>query len=167
MESNQESTSNKKGTPKIAFMLYIGFFAGLIWGGLKIVEFGLKLTKISPGFLIEPFYKHTFLNTWLGILLGWGAFIAFSMIAASLYMLLLWNLKGAWYGICYGVAWWGVIYMAVGPFIGMTPTLQKLELSSLISDLGIFILWGLFIGYSISFEYTDDRLREPEPIIGQ
>jgi len=27
--------------------------------------------------------------------------------------------------------------------------------------LCLFVLWGMFIGYSIALEFTDDRIREP------
>src|SRR5687768_1205995 len=48
-------------TNRWIFALYIGFFAGFIWGALKIVEYYFKFTSLVPGFLVELFFKHNFL----------------------------------------------------------------------------------------------------------
>jgi hypothetical protein len=88
-------------TPKGWFALYIGFFAGLIWGGVKLLAFGMKFTAVPPGFLIEPFYKMSFLATWRGMLLGWGAFIVFSMAAALLFIGFVHKVHGPWMGLVY------------------------------------------------------------------
>jgi uncharacterized membrane protein YagU involved in acid resistance len=139
----------------IQFFVYIGFFAGLIWGGLKLVEYGLKFTKVSPGFLLEPFYKHSFLATWLGMVMGWGAFILFSVVAALIYGYAFHKIEGAWPGLAYGLAWWIMIYAILGPWCGIVPPIGQLDQNSFYSDLCLFLLWGLFIGYSISVEFTD------------
>jgi uncharacterized membrane protein YagU involved in acid resistance len=143
------------------FALYVGFFAGVIWGGLKTSEYFLKFTAIPLGFLIEPFYKHAFLATWKGMVLGGGAFILFSMAAAVIYYAVLRKAKGPYYGIGYGVLWWLLLYLLLGPLSGMVPPLAEMDLNSNITDGCLFILWGLFIGYSITFEYTNEQSREP------
>ncbi|UJF31270.1 YqhR family membrane protein [Paenibacillus hexagrammi] len=143
------------------FSLYIGFFAGLLLGGLKIIEQYFKFTKISIGFLVEPFFKHEFLMTWKGTLIGWGFFTVFSIVAAYIYMITLWKLSGPWWGIGYGAFWWGAIYLLFGPFAGMTYWIHDLDLNSILSDFCLFLVWGLFIGYSIAVEYNDERTREP------
>ncbi|MBD0380744.1 YqhR family membrane protein [Paenibacillus sedimenti] len=148
-------------TNRWLFALYIGFFAGLILGALKIVEQYLKFTKIVIGFLVEPFFKHDFLLTWQGTLIGWGFFTLFSIVAAYLYMVTLWRLQGPWWGIAYGAIWWCALYLLIGPLAGMTYWIDDLDLNSVISDFCLFLVWGMFIGYSIAVEYTDERAREP------
>lgn len=142
------------------FAIYIGFFAGLIWGGLKMLEFGLKFTQVVPGFLLEPFFRHSFLLTWQGMFLGWASFIGLSIAASCLYMLFLRKLKGPWPGIGYGLVWWSLLYLLAGPLTGMVDGINQQDLTSFVTDLCLFILWGLFIGYSIAMEYTDERSRE-------
>jgi uncharacterized membrane protein YagU involved in acid resistance len=147
----------QRKTNTIRFFLYIGFFAGLIWGGVKLVEYGLKFTKVSPGFLLEPFFKHNFLATWLGMAMGWGAFILFSVVAALIYGYAFHKIKGPWLGLAYGLFWWIMIYVILGPWCGMVPPIWQLDQNSLFSDLCLFLLWGLFIGYSIAVEFTDNE----------
>jgi uncharacterized membrane protein YagU involved in acid resistance len=155
----------KTNTNRWFFALYIGFYAGLIWGAVKIIENYFHFTTIVPGFLVEPFFKHEFLMSWQGVLTGWAFFIVFSVIAAFVYMIVLSKVKGPWMGILYGAAWWGLLYLLIGPLAGMMYWVNKLDWNTIITDFCLFLLWGLFIGYTISLEFTDERNREPEPII--
>lgn len=159
MHAKQEEKKPK--TNKWFFSLYIGFFAGLFWGGLKMIQNYLHFTTLSPVFLIEPFYKHSFLMTWPGYLLGWSVFILFSMAASLLYALMLAKAKGPWYGLGYGLAWWAFIFLLIGPVTGMMNWIAFLDWNTILTDASLFLLWGMFIGYSISFEFTDERIREP------
>lgn len=143
------------------FSLNIGFFAGLIWGGMKVLTYYLGFTKVWPAFLAKPYLKDSLLENWVGHLIGWGHFIVFSILAAVIYVFVLYRLKGPWPGLLYGAAWWLLLYLAIGPVSGMMKVLWKLDLNSIITDCCIFLLWGVFIGYTIAFEYTDERLREP------
>jgi len=157
--------SDKQGsvmkTNRWLYAIYIGFFAGFIWGALKIVEQYFKFTKITIGFLVEPFFRHDFLLTWQGMLIGWGFFALFSIVAAFLYMVTLWKQDGPWWGIAYGFVWWCVLYLLIGPTTGMVYWMKDQDLNSILSDFCLFLVWGLFIGYSITVEYNDEREREP------
>jgi hypothetical protein len=156
-----ETNEGKLKTNRWLFVIYIGFFAGFIWGALKIIEQYLKFTNIVVGFLVEPFFKHDFLLTWQGMLIGWGYFTVFSIIAAFIYMVSMWKFQGPWWGLGYGAFWWMAIYLFIGPLSGMTYWINSLDLNTIISDFCLFLLWGMFIGYSISIEYTDARTRQP------
>ena len=156
-------TAGKKQTNRWVFVLYIGFFAGLIWGGMKIVENYFKFTTIGIGFLAEPFFKHDFFNTWLGLFTGWVCFMVFSIIAASLYMVTMWKLRSPIWGILYGAVWWAILYLFIGPVTGMVYWINELEMNTIISEVCLFLVWGMFIGYSIAIEYTDARSRQAIP----
>ncbi|MFC0216085.1 YqhR family membrane protein [Paenibacillus chartarius] len=159
-------SENKKPTNRWLFGAYIGFFAGLIWGGLRIVEYYFRFTDVVPGFLVEFFFRHDFLTTPWGGVVGWGAFIIFSIVAAELYAAFLFKVKGPWIGLMYGLLWWGLLYLLVGPMTGMLPWLYEIGWNSIITDVCLYALWGLFIGYSISVEFTDERNRESDNVLG-
>lgn len=146
---------------KWGFALYIGFFAGLIWGGFKQLFYFLEFTKAPPAFMLEPWLKAEFIRGAAGQWTGLGVFILFSLAAACLYGLMLSRVRGPWPGIAYGFAWWIALFVAIGPYAGMTPKLGKLDMNSMLTEACIFVLWGVFIGYSIALEFTDDRVREP------
>ncbi|KZE80892.1 hypothetical protein AV654_11120 [Paenibacillus elgii] len=154
-------SDRKPHTNRWNFAVYIGFFAGLIWGGVQMIANYFHFTSLSPGFLLEPYYKHSYLMTWRGYMLGWLAFIALSVVAALLYTMLFAKAFGPWYGIGYGVAWWAFLFLLVGPVTGMMNWIAYLDLNTVVTQACLFVVWGLFIGYSISFEFTNEREREP------
>ncbi|MBJ9988380.1 hypothetical protein IAE55_06835 [Paenibacillus sp. S28] len=152
--------TNTGHTNPLSFSLELGFFAGLLWGAVHWVFHWLRFTIVIPAFLAEPFFKHSFLKSGSGDLLGWLFFIAFSMVAAVIYTLLFRKLAGPWPGIVYGICWWAVLFVA-GPALGMMNRLNHLTWNTIITEFCLYLLWGLFIGYTAAFEFTDERKREP------
>src|SRR5690606_7836568 len=135
--------------------------AGVIWGLFAYIGYYIKFSTIKPNFLITPFVKKSFLSTWEGHLLGLFAFILYSIVAALIYAWLLYKRKGAWPGIAFGLVWWLLMYAFVGPYFDMLPPLRSLSTETWLSESCRHILWGVFIGYSITLEFTDERVREP------
>ena len=143
------------------YSLFLGFFAGLIWGVIKIIAYYLGFTKVIPAFIADAFFPHHMLESWTGHSYGLISFILFSMIASLIYAALLYKVHGYWLGFLYGAAWWVLIYVLVGPFIGMVPNILDIDWNSRITDFCIFLLWGVFIGYTIAYEYNEERTKEP------
>ncbi|WP_052487200.1 YqhR family membrane protein [Gordoniibacillus kamchatkensis] len=113
--------------------------------------------------MVEYFFKHDFLTTVWGGVVGWMFFTLFSAAAGILYAAILRKVKGPWPGLLYGVLWWVFLYLLFGPVAGMLPPVQKLGWTTLITDLCLFVLWGLFIGYSIAVEFTKEEKRDQDP----
>ncbi|MBD2847276.1 hypothetical protein IDH44_18915 [Paenibacillus sp. IB182496] len=152
----------RKKTPAFQFCLYIGLSAGVIWGLLRWGLYELNFTSVLPGFLVEPFFKQAFLKGLWGHLIGWGAFIALSIVAAFVYKLVLGRVRGPWASLGYGLLWWAALFLGVGPPLGMMESVRRIGWNSIFTDACLFLLWGLFIGYSIVFEYHDEASREPK-----
>lgn len=147
-------------TNRWMYAIKIGFFAGLIWGTVRWLFYVMKFTIESPGF-VAPFFQPAFLRSWWGLLVGIGSFVLISILAAVLYQIVLGRLRGPWPGVGYGLLWWAVIFIGVGPLFGMTKVITKAGWNTLYTELCVFLLWGVFIGYSIAFEFTDEASREP------
>ncbi|MFD0958693.1 YqhR family membrane protein [Paenibacillus chungangensis] len=159
---NKRGVERKKHvTNRWLYALQIGFFGGLIWGGLRWLFYEMKFTKVLPGFLGEPFLLTSFLRSPWGLVIGIGLYILFSIAAAFLYMILFSKLRGPWPGMLYGLCWWGLLFLVIGPMLGMMKPVTEIGWDSLFSELCVSLLWGLFIGYSIAFEFTDEASREP------
>ncbi|MFE5322921.1 YqhR family membrane protein [Paenibacillus sp. NPDC056579] len=159
----QAEHNKKPRTNRWNFSLYIGFYAGVIWGAVKMLEHYLHFTSLPPGFLVEPFFLKSFLLSAQGYIVGWIFFILFSILAALLYVAMLPKAIGPWPGIAYGAAWWALIFLLVGPITGMMNWIAYLDWNTIITDCCLFLVWGLFIGYSISMEFNDESKREPFP----
>ncbi|MCU6710160.1 YqhR family membrane protein [Paenibacillus sp. J5C_2022] len=157
----QVDRREKHVTNRWLYALQIGFFGGLIWGGLRWLFYEMKFTKVLPGFLGEPFLLTSFLRSPWGLATGIGLYILFSIAAAFLYIALFSKLRGPWPGMLYGLFWWGVLFLAFGPMLGMMGPITAIGWDSFYSELCVSLLWGLFIGYSIAFEFTDEASREP------
>ncbi|MGO4544329.1 YqhR family membrane protein [Paenibacillus sp. 2TAB23] len=143
------------------YPIQIGFFAGLIWGIIRWMFYEMKFTKVLPGFAADPFFKESFLKTAWGEVVGIAFFVLFSIAAALLYKVALGKLRGPWPGVVYGAIWWAVLFVALGPLLQFTDGIRKEGWNTLYTELCVFLLWGLFIGYSIAFEFTDEASREP------
>ncbi|MBE0336002.1 YqhR family membrane protein [Paenibacillus sp. 23TSA30-6] len=160
--SRGRQQSGKIHTPLIPFALELGFFAGLLWGLLRWLFYTLHFTVVAPGFLAEPFFKHSFMKTTAGHLVGLLFFIALSVVASLVYTWMFRRYKGPLPGIVYGLVWWVILFVLTGPKLGMMNPLHRLTWDSIYTEICVFILWGLFIGYTVAVEYTDERKREPE-----
>jgi uncharacterized membrane protein YagU involved in acid resistance len=158
-EEGAESRGNQSN--KWLHSLYIGLFAGLLWGAVKIVEHYFHFTSLPPGFLVEPFFKNSFLQTWQGYLLGWAVFILFSIVSTLVYTVLFAKAVGPWIGVGFGLAVWGLIFLLIGPVTGMMNWIAYMSWNTILTEICLFMLWGLFIGYSIAFEFNDESVREP------
>ncbi|GIP51982.1 MULTISPECIES: YqhR family membrane protein [Paenibacillus] len=159
---NRQRNKRKKGTNLLRFSLQIGIFAGLIWGAVQGLFYYLKFTTVLPGYLVEPFFKHQFLQTQRGYYVGWLFFVLFSVIATLIYTLAFRKLKGPLPGMIYGIVWWAVIFLLLGPMLKMTSPIRELSFNTVFSEFCLFLLWGLFIGYTAAEEYTNERAREPK-----
>lgn len=160
--SQSHKQSQRIHTNRFFFALELGFYAGFIWGGIRWIFYAFHFTSILPGFLLEPFFKHSFLESTAGQVAGWLSFIALSIIASLLYVYVFRRAKGPWPGIAYGVVWWVVLMIVIAPLLNMSPPMKQLSWDTHISEACLFLLWGLFIGYTTAEEYTDEKTREPE-----
>lgn len=143
------------------FSIKIGFFAGLLWGITRWLFYEMNFTKELPGIMGDPFFRSAFLKTGWGTTVGIGCYIIFSILATFLYKIMLGKLRGPWPGVGYGLVWWAIIFIIIGPLLRISQPITKAGWNTLSSELCIFLLWGLFIGYSIAFEFTDEASREP------
>lgn len=173
MRKSLQGRNNKKKQPyrteydgsadtnPVAVCLEVGFFAGLIWGAVRWLLYMIHFTRVLPGFLADPFFRQSFLKTGWGHLVGLGFFIVFSIIAAFLYKLLLGRVAGPWGGLCYGFFWWLVMFVSVGPALGMFKPFNRIGYDTIFTEGSLYLVWGLFIGYTIAYEYNDEASREP------
>ncbi|GIP15273.1 hypothetical protein J40TS1_09150 [Paenibacillus montaniterrae] len=147
-------------TRPIRYALNIGFFAGVIWGGLRLIAYYLHFTKEPASFLIRTWLTEQAAIGPFGHITGTFSFIIFSMLAAFLYLWFFRKLEGPWPGVWYGIGWWGILF-GVCPLLGITKMTLNVPFTLAATDFCFFVVWGLFIGYSIAFEFTDEASREP------
>ena len=141
------------------FSATVGLFAGLIWGSLNMLFQYLDFTNVEPAFFMKTWYVEDYFHSRGGQIVGLFWFVVLSIAASLLYAAVLRKVRGPWMGIAYGLLWWALLYALVGPLIGSSESIFTLDKNSFWTSLSLYILWGVFIGYSISFEFTDEQKR--------
>ena len=150
-----------KKTNRLGFALQLGLFGGLFWGGVYLALEYFRFTRISLASFLRIFGSGLERDSLWGTVGGWGLFVVFTIIAALLYVFFLHKIRWPWMGIFYGLVWWALIHIWLGPWAKFITPVHKLDINSLTTGMCLFALWGLFIGLSTSFEFTDERQREP------
>jgi hypothetical protein len=158
-------TQRRHRTNPWTFSANVGLFAGLIWGLIKIFFYVFEFTKVEPAFFAKTWYVDGYLVTRQGYVVSLFWIVAGSIAAALLYALLFRKLQGPWPGVIYGLVWWAALYMWLGPSTGVTDLVWKLDLNTFWTDLCLFVMWGVFIGFSINFEFTDEQSRNSDPTV--
>lgn len=150
MKGNQKDS---KGLTFAAKVLFTGFFGGLIWGSIWYAAYFFNFTDVGPSL----FWMAWSLGDWKDQMVGqWaavGIFTLLSIAIAFLYRFVLARVKGMWMGFSYGVILWILVFFVANPlFVDLDPLLE-MEGITIVTTLCLFIMYGLFIGYSISYEY--------------
>ncbi|MFC3800132.1 YqhR family membrane protein [Cohnella sp. GCM10012308] len=160
--TTSKNRSTGRTTHPAVYCLTLGLSAGLIWGMLRWLTVAMNLTKVPQAFLADPFIKRERLDTTAWHCTGLVLFVVMSIVAAYLYWLILGKLKGPWPGLFFGAVWWALLFLWIGPMTGAVPTFKEIGLGSIFTECALYLLWGLFIGYSFAFEFHNESAREPK-----
>src|SRR5690625_1729997 len=131
-----------------------GFLGGLFFIGFSYLFYMFNFIEISPkSYLIHSWTSSLWTNSWQGeiITLVLGAII--SIFVAYMYVLLFKKILSLWLSIIFGSILWGVVTFIWPILFNNIPTAQGLDVNTIVSSLSLFILYGTFISYSISFYY--------------
>lgn len=151
-QHDQVSTNKKKW--QMAFS--IGLAAGVIWGIVSFLAYYLQFTDVGLSIYAKPILNPDYLMKWQGHLIGLGFFVLFTLVASIIYVNLLVRFKSPWAGIIYGLFLWGLIFIVLNPMLNLTKPVKELGLNTNSVMISLYILIGLFIGYSLSAEFNNE-----------
>ncbi len=140
----------------------VGFFGGLLWGVIFQICHYFHFTEIGPTFLLRTWVKADFVKGWMGVVLSILCLCIISIIFAYVYSFIFRKLTSYWIGIIYGIVLWAIAFLVLRPLFPGMKTVWELSKDTITTTLCIFILYGLFVGYSISFEYHERDLEAKE-----
>lgn len=133
-------------------VLTIGFVGGVFWSLLGYLAYYLNFTEIRPNIILELFTLNDLKNFWQGTLLSVFLIGLVSIGVAYIYYGTLRRIFSMWIGLCFGVMLFVIVFIVLNPlFPGIGPV-SELERTTLITTICLYILYGIFIGYSISYE---------------
>lgn len=133
--------------------LVIGFFGGIIWGILYLIMYLFNMVEIDHISILNKWWDAEWLNKWYSHLIFLMLLSIFSIIIALIYFFTLKKSKSWVVGGVFGLAVLFIIYYIL-PMLttGFNPFL-KFETDTHIALACLFILYGVFVGYSISYDY--------------
>jgi hypothetical protein len=164
-ENQVQYEQNKRERPMSILMKVVitGFVGGVFWSLLGYLAYFFHFTEISPNMILFPWvagdWKYGKLGNYIAIfLIG-----LLSILVALIYYVALKQIKGMWGGILYGVVLWLIVFYGLNPLFPNLEAVSHLERNTIITTLCLYILYGVFIGYSISFEMQEmNRQTQPQ-----
>ncbi|MFC0561631.1 YqhR family membrane protein [Halalkalibacter alkalisediminis] len=135
----------------------IGFFGGLIWSLIGYFTFYFHFIRVGPALALMPFALGDWKDTYIGQLVGVAVISVLSIGVAFLYRLILQKINKIWVGIGFGLVLWLLVFYVLNPIFPGLKSVQNLDLNTIITSICLYVLYGTFIGYSISYEYAEQQ----------
>lgn len=150
-----EQNQDKKPTSFLSMVVITGLFGGILWSAIGYLAYILNFTEIHPNVVLEPWALGDWKKGWLGTVISILLIGGVSIIAALVYYATLRKFKSSFVGICYGLLLFLLVFFILNQiFPGMAP-IGELNRNTIVTSLCIYILFGTFIGYSISYEQEE------------
>lgn len=144
--------------------LLTGFIGGLLWSTIGSIFYYFNFSEVAPkSFILKSWLDAAWTDNWLGTIITIILAGLLSVAAAYIYYGLCKKINSMWMGVLYGFILWGIIFFVLQPIFPNIPPFMELAFDTHIATLCLFILYGTFIGYSISYDYNDmykNKMRE-------
>jgi uncharacterized membrane protein YagU involved in acid resistance len=140
--------------------LIIGVVGGVIWSTLLAITYYFNFTEIAPKtYLLKPWIQEGWTDRFIGHIVSIVLAGIISIFLAIIYYILFQKMNSMWVGIFYGILLWIAIFFLFQPFLPQTTPMLELSGDTWITTLTIFVLYGLFVGFSISYDYHEVEIR--------
>lgn len=162
MAENQENLEQNQREKPMSFLtmtIITGLFGGILWSSLAYLAYVFNFTEIRPNVILEPWALGKWKEQWLGTVISIIAIGLFSIGAAFVYYAVLRKINSIWAGAAFGLALFLLVFYVLNPiFPGIKP-FWDLSRNTLITSACFYVLYGIFVGYSISYEENEIRNR--------
>jgi hypothetical protein len=147
-----EHNQREKPISLIGTVVITGLVGGIFWSAVAFLAYFLNFTEIHPNVIIEPWTIGKWKTGWLGTIFSILLMGGIAILAALLYYAALRRFKSMWVGIGYGIALFLLVFFVLNPiFPGINP-FTELKRNTIVTSICLYILFGVFVGYSISYE---------------
>jgi hypothetical protein len=165
-ESKKNGQAKGQAMSFLAKVVVIGLVGGVFWSFLAYLAYIINLTEVSPNLILQPWVLGAWKDKALGMVISILIIGVISIVAALIYYAALKRFKNMLAGIIYGVALWALVFYVLNPIFPNLKTVRELEMNTIITTICFYILYGVFVGYSISFEAAElESAKEPKGVI--
>ncbi|WP_449536915.1 YqhR family membrane protein [Ferdinandcohnia sp. Marseille-Q9671] len=154
-DPNLEQNKKEGEMSFLTKVVVIGLFGGIFWSLLSYLSYVFHFTEISPNLVLKPWILGEWKNRVLGQFIGVFVIGIISIGVALLYYAFLKKFQSIWVGAAFGIALWVIVFYVLNPIFPDIKTVAELKRNTVITTICFYVLYGVFIGYSISFEENE------------
>lgn len=152
MERSQQLIYEKQMSFRMKVPI-IGFIGGFLASLFSYFAFYLNFSRIGPALVLMPFSVGGWKNTYIGQYVSVIIIALISIGVAYIYASLFKKKLRVWIGALFGLILWIIVFYILHPlFPGLKPV-HQLDTNTIITSLSVYVVYGVFIGYSISYAY--------------
>ncbi|MHA6250996.1 YqhR family membrane protein [Oceanobacillus sp. CAU 1775] len=134
-------------------MIITGIFGGVTWSIFFVFMYLFSFSEVAPyNYILEPWLKVEWADKWQGHLLSIGLAGIISIIPSIIYYFTFKRINSMWAGVFYGALLWVIFFIVINHLI-IGNSINDLPIETIITTISVFILYGTFIGYTISYDY--------------
>jgi hypothetical protein len=156
----------KKNYPKpmsfVTMVFWTGLFGGIFWGLIGLLAYYFNFTEIRPNVILEPWALGNWKNEWLGTVISLVLLGILSVAMAFAYYLALKKFNGILFGLGFGIVLFLIVFVVLNPIFPSIKPFLKLGINTFVTTICLYLIYGLFIGYSINYEYQNNKFEEEE-----
>lgn len=139
---------------------FTGFVGGFLFSLLGTIVYYFNFVEVSPkAMLLRSWLRVPWTDRWPGDVLSWFIAGALSSIAAFVYFAVLRKIGSMWAGVAYGAVLWAAVFFLAVPLLHNIPSIGELSIDSIVTSLSLYVLYGTFVGFSISYDYYDTMIN--------
>ncbi|WP_188206138.1 YqhR family membrane protein [Alkalibacillus aidingensis] len=141
--------------------LVTGFIGAIIFGALGTIAYYLNFSEVSHAtFIIRSIFDGEWTTGILAELISLMVLGFIGVIPALIYYLVLKRSNGVTPGLLYGMVLWAIPFILLNPLFEYVPSLYSMDSDTIVTTVCQFILYGVFVGYTISYEYHGERIEQ-------
>lgn len=161
-QQNDKKLSYPKPMSLVTMVFWIGLFGGIFWSSIGYLAYLLSFTEIGPTVVLEPWTIGEWKKGWLGTIISLLIIGIFSIVASYIYYAVLKKLKGIWPGVGYGIIIFLLVFFVLNPLFPSIHPFVDLSRDTIVTSICLYVVYGMFIGYSISYEYQNQTGKDSD-----
>lgn len=155
-KNKDEAINNVKPVIILPRSLFTGFVGGIIGGICGVLLYYFNFSEVSPRtFELRPWVNAGWADRWIGDLISVLVAGVLSLVPAFIYYGLFKKIRSVLFAVLFGVVLWIIIFYVLNPIFDNIPPVEQMSMTTIVSTICLFLLYGTFIGFSISYDYHD------------
>ncbi|MFP7493660.1 YqhR family membrane protein [Terribacillus saccharophilus] len=140
-----------------------GFVGGVLWSAIAWAAYFFQFTDLSVAdFVLRSWVWMPWAETWVAELLSIILVGLLSIFIAFVYFLFMKKQKGILPSLLFGVVLWVLVQLVLAPIIHGVDSAFQADRNANITTMCLYLLYAVFIGYSISFEYQQSQAYQEQ-----